>query len=459
MTMEEHDLITILDDFKFLIDQRQDAKLRNILISMHPSDIAELGERLGNNEELVYLFNLMDAETASEAIMELEETVREHLIEKLENRRLSELVDEMDSDDAADFVSEIPEEDKEEVLEHVEQEDVDEVRELLKHPEDTAGGIMALEIIAVRDDSSVDEAIDEIRRKAEEVEDIYNVYVVDKANKLTGMVTMKDLILAKGNTSVANIVLKEVFAVPVNMDQEEVAKLARKYDLVSIPVVDDQDYLLGRITIDDIVDVIQDEATEDIHKMAGLTDEEEIRETAVFKIVKARIPWLVWGLFGGLISAWVMGEYHTTLQNKITLAFFVPIIMAMAGNIGIQSSALVVRGLATGEIVPQDLMWRCFKEIKVALLNGIILSFILLATISTGWGSQDGTAHYDLAILISVSLLIIIVVAGVLGSTIPLVLKKVKVDPALATGPFITTSNDIIGLFLYLKLAELFLGL
>ena len=457
--MQENDLKEILDDFRYLIEAKQDIKLLNILMSMHASDIADLAEILHSDQQRLYLFNLMEAEMASEAIMELDEVYREHLIEKMEPRRLSQLVDEMDSDDAADFVSEIPEEEKEKVLEHVEDEDVEEVRLLLEHENDTAGGIMALEIISVHDESTVDESIDEIRRKAEEVDDIYNIYVVDRENRLTGIVTMKDLILAAGTRKVSDIVTSNIVSVPVSMDQEDVAILARKYDLVSVPVVDEDGHLLGRITIDDIVDVMEEEATEDIHKMAGLTDEEEIRETAVFRIVRARIPWLCFGLFGGLIGAFIMNAFHGSIQRQLELSFFIPVIMAMAGNIGIQSSTLVVRGLATGEIGTQDLMVRCMKELRIALLNGLILSVLLYFFVTLYYLYSKGSADTTmLALVISTSLLSVIMVAGALGSTIPLILKRFDFDPALSTGPFITSSNDIIGIFIYLSIADFILN-
>lgn len=456
MPFEEQDIKQIADDFKFFITERQDAKLRTLLLSLHPSDVAELIERLDDGDEQAYLINLMDTAPASEAIVELDEVTREQVVAKLGNRRLSELIGEMDSDDAADFVSELPEEAKEAVLEHIESADEEEVRQLLTHKEDTAGGIMALEIVAVPESCTVDEAIGEIRKKAEEVGEIYNVYVVDGNGKLVGLVNIKDLILARGQRRISEVMNTDFLAVPVTMDQEEVANLARKYDLVSIPVVDDQDRLLGRITIDDLLDVVEEETTEDIHKMAGLTDEEEVRETAVFRIVRARIPWLVWGLLGGLISAGVMYKFEASLQQEIVLAYFVPVIMAMAGNIGIQSSTIVVRGLATGEIVTHDLLWRFLREIRIAVLNGLILSTILFIVIYVGWHR-----YYErpliLAMLISSALMTIILVAGILGSIIPLALKKLNVDPALATGPFITTSNDIIGLLVYLSIASFFL--
>ncbi|RMD95327.1 MAG: magnesium transporter, partial [Calditrichaeota bacterium] len=251
MSMDEKDLENIRDDLLFLIHEKQDGKLANILLSMHPSDIADLLESIEDEEARLYLFNLLDAESASNVILEMDDVTREGLVENLEKARLTELVDEMDSDDAADFVSELSDEVAEEVLEKAEEENVEEVRQLLEHKEDTAGGLMALEIVIVRDDSTVDQAIAEIREKAEEVEDVYNVFVVDKDGRLVGTVTLKDLILAPGEKPVAEIMNRDVLSVPVGLDQEEVANFARRYDLVTIPVVDEKGRLMGRITIDD----------------------------------------------------------------------------------------------------------------------------------------------------------------------------------------------------------------
>ena len=358
----------------------------------------------------------------------------------------------MDSDDATDFVAGLSTEMAEEVLEEAEAEGVEEVRQLMAHKEDTAGGLMALEIVTVNEDSTVDEAIAEIRKKADEVQDIYNVYVVDKEGHLVGTLALKDLILAPGHTPVAEIMNRDFKAVPVTMDQEEVAHFARRYDLVAVPVVDEHGKLLGRITIDDIVDVMQEEAEEDIQRMAGLADEEELRETSVLKIVRVRIPWLFTGLLGGLISATVLSFYSDSLEKVLSLAFFVPVITAMGGNVGIQSSAIVVRGLAMGEIDFGDIFKRLLKELKIALMNGLILGALIFLVVRIGWHEQVG-----IAMLVGGALLAVIFVASVIGTTVPLILKRLNIDPALATGPFITTSNDIVGLFIYLALATQFL--
>ncbi len=453
MPIEEKDLKTILDDISYLIAARQEASVKAMLLSLRSEDIAQLINHLKNKEERLYVFKLLDTESASEVIMELDEVVREQLVDHLGMRELAELVDEMDSDDAADFVSELDEEVVDEVLENVEEEDREEVRQLLEHEEDTAGGIMALEIIAVNQSWTVDQVIQEIRRKADEVDDVYNVYVVDDDGKLVGFVTVKDLIIASGDTIVKTIMDRDVLSVPVTMDQEQVANFAKKYDLVSVPVVDADNRLLGRITIDDIVDVMVEEATEDIQKMAGLSDDEDVRQTSVFRIVRGRLPWLITGLMGGIFAAFVMASYENSLRLEMTLLFFVPVVLGMGGNVGIQSSAIVVRGLATGEISGKDIFRRLLKEMKVSLMNGLILGLVIFTVVSFGFRESS----LKVGFLISSALMTVMLMAGIVGSTVPLILKKMNIDPALATGPFITTSNDIIGLYIYLAMATFFL--
>ncbi len=453
MPIEEKDLKTILDDLEYLIKARQEASLKNMLLSLRSEDIAQLINNIKDNASRLYVFKLLDTESASEVIMELDDVVREQLVDHLEMRELAELVDEMDSDDAADFVSELDEEVVDEVLENVEEEDREEVRQLLEHEEDTAGGIMALEIIAVNQNWTVDQVIQEIRRKADEVDDVYNVYVVDDEGTLVGFVTVKDLIIASGDTIVSKIMDRDVFSVPVTMDQEQVAHYAKKYDLVSVPVVDENNRLLGRITIDDIVDVMVEEATEDIQKMAGLSDDEDLRQTSVFRIVRGRLPWLITGLMGGIFAAFVMASYEQSLRMEMTLLFFVPVVLGMGGNVGIQSSAIVVRGLATGEISGKDIFRRLAKEMKVSLINGLFLGLIIFAVVTLGFKEPSAKVGF----LIGSALISVMLMAGIVGSTVPLVLKKINIDPALATGPFITTSNDIIGLYIYLAMATFFL--
>ncbi len=465
MRIDEKDLRELVGNFEFFIKEKQDARLQHLLVGMHPSDVASILNRIRKDEHRLYLFHLLDREVASDTILKIDEAIREDLVELLEQEMITELVDEMDSDDATDFVSELSDEMAEDVLKNVEQEDADEVKQLMQHREDTAGGIMALEIVVVNKDVSVDEAIEEIRRKSDEVEEIYNLFVVDDENKLVGQVSIKDLILVHGDTPIAEIMETDVASVPVTMDQEEVANYARKYDLVSVPVVDEQYHLLGRITIDDIIDVMEEEAAEDLHRMAGITDEEELREPSSFRIVRGRILWLVFGLFGGLWGAEVIKLFQHQIAKLAILAIFIPVILSMGGNVGMQCSAIVVRGLATGEIDFKDIYKRLFKELKISLINGLALGTLLF--IYAFIRADDAKASlmiasvqpWELSLVVGIALLSVIFVASVVGTTIPLILKKIKIDPALATGPFITTSNDIIALFIYFAIATVILDI
>jgi magnesium transporter len=340
------------------------------------------------------------------------------------------------------------------ILKQIEPQESAEVRQLLAHEEDTAGGIMALELVAMAQDSTIGEAINEIRKKAEEIETINHVYVVDDKRRLVGLVPLKKLILAEPYTRLSEIMNRDVISVPVGTDQEEVAKLVRKYDLLSVPVVDVQGRLIGRITHDDIVDVMEEEAAEDISHMAGIAshgDIRDIRDTSVLRTARIRLPWLVIGLFGGIVAAWILSFFEDKLQqNIVVLMFFVPVVMAMGGNAGIQSSTIVVHGLATGSIGLGDMVQRLLREMRVAFLNGFLCGLLLLLIVTVVWNQP----HYG--ILVGVSLLIVMFVAALVGASIPLLLKRYNVDPAIATGPFITISNDILGLFIYMAISTMY---
>lgn len=447
--MDEKDLNQIVEDLEFLAAEKDKPKILNILIGNHPADIANIIRNL-SDEHNQYVFNLLDADTASDVIMELDDVSRERLVSELRHDRLSEIVDEMDSDDATDLVAELPEEVAERVLDSIDEEDSEEVKELLRHEEDTAGGIMALEFISVGEDVTVDQAIKEIRTKTEEVGEVYNVYVVNNKGQLVGVFPLKKLILARSNVKVKNLMNREVISVPIDMDQEEVANNFRRYDLVSIPVIDNSGKLVGRITVDDIVDVMEEEASEDIQKMAGITDEEEIRETSVFKISFGRLPWLIIAFIGQLLAALVLKQFETSLKEIFMATLFIPLMMAMGGNSGIQASIIVVRGIALGELNPGDTLQRLSKEIKVALFNGTVCGILLFGVVAVLDKPPFG-------MVLALAMLTVILNASLFGASIPLILKRVGVDPAIATGPLITTFNDIIGLFIYLGLIALWL--
>lgn len=448
--MEDLDRQEILEDVSFLIEEKQAPKLRAIMLDAHPADIADLLVHM-EGEPRRYLFNALDLRTAADVILEVDEPTREELINECDEHQLAGMVREMNSDDAADFIGELPTELTAKILKEIEPEESAEVRQLLAHGEDTAGGIMALELVAAPQDSTVEEAINEIRKKADEIDTINHVYVVDDNRRLLGTVHLKQLILAEPYTRLSEIMSRDVISVQVGTDQEEVAKLARKYDLLSVPVVDVQGRLVGRITYDDIVDVMEEEAAEDISHMAGIASRGDIRDGSVLRTARIRLPWLVIGLFGGIIAAWILSFFENKLQqNIVVLMFFVPVVMAMGGNAGIQSSTIVVHGLATGSIGLGDMLQRLLREMRVAFLNGFLCGLLLLLIVTVVWRQP----HYG--ILVGASLLIVMFVAALVGASIPLLLKRYNIDPAIATGPFITISNDILGLFIYMAISTMY---
>lgn len=450
--MDQNDIREIVENIRFLISVKDTAKLKNILLSTHPADIADIFDHF-DEDERDYLFSFLPPEEASEVIVELDDFHRGDLLEDLNEDRLSELVDEMDSDDATDLVAELPSEVADKVLQSIDEQDSDEVKELMRHDEESAGGIMALEFIVVSQNSTIDEAIREIRKKAEEVEDVYYVYVIDDNGILVGTLSLKNLILSGSKRKVSEVMDRDVISVDEDMDQEEVANIAKKYDLVAVPVVDKRKRLVGRITIDDIVDVIEDEASEDIHRFAGITDEEEIHEKSSFKISRARLPWLLVAFGGQLCSAFILHHFQSTLKEIIIATFFIPIIMAMGGNVGIQSSTIMVRGLATGEIGLIHARRQFLKEMRVSLINGFVCGILILLIVGL-WLKE-----IQFGAILALSLFLIIVNAGFVGALIPLVCKKLNIDPAIATGPFITTTNDAFGLLIYLGLTTLYLSI
>jgi len=440
----EMSLDEILEDIRYLIKNNQKEFIQNIIADLHPADIADLITHL-DGEDRRAIFNLLSTDVASDVLIELDESVKEDILKGIDSQRLAEIVNRMDSDDAADIVSELPIDQASEVLEQVEEESSEEIQELLLYPEDTAGGIMAKEYVAVDANSTVEEAIEEIRRKHHDVEDLYYCYVVDDFGTLVGMVSLSRLILAEPHTKVRDIMDEDVVVIESDMDQEEVARLFRKYDLVAAPVVNKRHKLIGRITIDDIVDVIDEEMDEDLGRIAG-TGEEEVLEDSVIQISRSRLPWLILSFIGEMISAFILKHFEGTIQQIIASTFFIPLVMALGGSTGQQSSIIVVRGLATGEIALKDTRRRLRRELSVSLLNGAFLGTLIFIIIAL-WHKD-----FVFGLLLSTTLIMIIMNASIFGAIIPIFFKKINVDPALATGPFVATFNDVVGLLIYFTL-------
>ncbi|SDW21702.1 magnesium transporter [Lutibacter oricola] len=439
-----------LEEIQQLIASKSNEHILNLLDEVHYADIAELVEELNFNDGL-YLIKLLDSEKTSDVIAELDEDDREKILKELSAKEIAEEIDELDTDDAADIIAELPEEQKEEVISHLEDvEHAKEIVELLRYDDDTAGGLMAKELVKVNENWNVLTCVKEMRAQAEEVTRVHSIYVVDDNDILKGRLSLKDLLTTSTKTAIKDVFIKKVDSVTVNEEDEEVARIMQKYDLEAIPVVDEIGRLVGRITIDDIVDVIKEEAEKDYQMAAGLVEDVEADDT-IWELTRARLPWLFLGLLGGVGAARIMGLFEGALEDNAILFMFTPLIAAMAGNVGVQSSAIIVQGLANDNL-KGSISNRLLKEFSLALVNGAVLAVVLFA-FTWIWQSDFNTA-----LAISISLFAVIIVAGIIGTFIPLFLDKRGIDPAIATGPFITTSNDIFGILIYFWIAKLILG-
>jgi magnesium transporter len=442
-----------IDELKTLINSKDDAAALNRIDELHPADIAEIFSEL-EREESIYLYNLLDSEISADVLVELPEDEREQFIESMPGEMIArKVIDNMESDDAADLLSELSEEKQEEVLQSLEDvEQAGDIADLMSFDEDTAGGLMAKELIMVEEDWDIARCITEIRRQAGEVYEFYYVYVVDKDEVLIGTVTLKKLIIARPATKIKNIVDTDIISVKTDTPSFEVANIMKKYDLVSMPVVDTVGRLVGRITIDDVVDVIKEEAEKDYQMISGITEDVEHSDN-VFLLTRARLPWLIIGLTGGILGSRVISMHENELKISPEMALFFPLIGAMGGNAGVQSSSIVVQGIAAGTIDLQGIGGKLFKEFTVALINGFILSGLIFLY------NLLFSDSFALTLTVSIALFSVILFASVFGTFVPLILHKFKIDPALATGPFITTTNDIIGLSIYLAMGRVLYGL
>jgi len=432
-----------------LINTERTQLLKSILEPLKPVEIANILLQLKLKQQLVLLENL-DRETSSEVLNNLQDSpsILGDIVEQISTDRLSNAIEDMPQDDAADFVGLLDDEKAEALLEELPEKDREELTNLLQYDEESAGGLMTPYVVAIRKDQTVAAAIKEIQKfvKKEGFELFYTAYVVDDHDHLIGTIGTTELLLAERHKLIENLMNPEVVAVDQDLDQEEVARIAQEYDLVVVPVIDKHLRLIGRITLDDLVDVIVDEYNEDIGHIAG-TGDEEVSETSVIRASGDRLPWLLVGLFGGFLTAIIMSLYESALISLPDVTYFIPLVAALGGSIGIQSSSIVVRGLATGAIQTTDILVRLWKELRVAFLNGIICSFILAGM---SWYLTDDVGR---AFTSGFSLLIVVCFAAAVGSTIPIILKRMNIDPAIATGPFITTTSDIIGIAIYLGFA------
>lgn len=430
-------------EVKGLLAAADEKHLELLFADLHPADIAEVIDEL-ELDEAKLLYKTLEAEKASEVIVYLEEEVREKFLSSLSAKEIAEqFIDNLESDDAADIIAQLPVDVREEVISLI--DDVDQashIIDLMNFEEGTAGALMGKELVQVREDLTVSEAVREVRNQSELLDSIYTVYVVDHRNILLGTIPVKKLLFNHESTLISHIYNPEIIMVKTNTESEEVANIMKKYDLVVLPVVDELKRLVGRITIDDIVDVIQEEADKDYQMASGLSESVESTDT-VFQLTRARLPWLLVGLSGGILSSRIITVYEHQIQIYPEMAFFMPLIAAMGGNVGVQSSAIIVQGLANDTLGFDGIFQKLTKEFTVALVNGVALSGLLLAY------NLIIASSLNLTFTVSAALLSVIIFAALFGTIVPLMLDKYKIDPALATGPFITTMNDICGLIIY----------
>lgn len=441
-----------LENVEQLVAQKKRKAIRDLMGEFHFADLAEVLDAL-ETEQATYLVKSLESDVTSEALMELDDDVREKILGRLSPNEIARELEEMDTDDAADVVSELDIAIQQKVIDRIEDEEhAADIVELLKYDEDTAGGLMAKELVRVKDTWTTAGCIREMRRQAKNVTRVHSIYVVDKAGVLKGRLSLKDLLTAPERARIADIYIPKVDFVTDNTEGEEVARIMQKYDLEAIPVVNNAGVLLGRVTIDDIVDFIREEAEKDYQMAAGISGDVEA-DDSLGKLTKARLPWLLIGMFGGIGAASIIDGFGTILTDFPNLFLFVPLIQATAGNVGVQSSAIVVQGLAN-DTLKGNIAGRLLKETALALINGLSIALIVLI-----FSYLFFNTTYLESISIGLAVVVVILIAALVGTFVPMLLDKKGIDPAVATGPFITTSNDVFGILIYFLIAKLILGI
>lgn len=434
-----------------LIANREDDAIIAFLSDFHFADIAEMLDEL-DIEESTYILKLLDSEVTSEIFIEIDEELRKKILKNFSPSEIAEEIEEMDTDDATDIITELDDDIQQDVIRHIEDpEHAEDILELMGYGEDTAGGLMAKELVKVKETWTVARCVREMRKQAEYVTRVHSIYVTDDAGVLKGRLSLKDLLTTSPRTHISEVYIPKVDFVSVHTEAEEVARIMRKYDLEAIPVVDGNHILVGRITIDDIIDFIEEEAEKDYQLAAGITEDVEA-DDGLFKQTRARLPWLLIGMMGGLGAATIISGFEVIMTQYPKLLIFVPLIQATAGNVGVQSSAIIVQGLANNSL-KGHLLARIIRETTVALVNGISLALIVLLVSHFIFFTS-----YLESISIGIALVTVIILAAIVGNLIPIFLNNRGIDPAVATGPFITTSNDVLGIFTYFLIAKTILG-
>ncbi len=438
-----------IEHIRDIIERRDEDQAKKELADLHPADIAELYQEL-DLEQAEFLYHLLDDDVAADVLMELDEDDRRKLLSNMPAEEIAkQFIDHLDTDDAVDIIQELDEEDRDKILSHIDDvEQAGDIIDLLKYDEDTAGGLMGTEMIVVNENWSMPECIKQMRMQAEEMDEIYYVYVVDNDYRLRGILPLKTLLTHPSVSKIKHVMEENPASVKADTPIDEVALDFEKYDLVAMPVVDSIGRLVGRITVDDVMDQVRESTERDYQLASGLSSDVETDDT-LFTQTKARLPWLLIGMLGGIGNSLILGNFESGFAVDPTLALFIPLIGGTGGNVGTQSSAIVVQGLANGSLDIKNSGRQLIKELGVGLINGCIISFLVFVYNFF----KLGTAHQTTTIAVSLSLMSVVIFASVFGTFVPLTLEKLKIDPALATGPFISITNDIIGMLIYMLIS------
>ncbi len=454
--MQENNWQDILEKLEEALEVKNNALIINLLDGLHPADIAELLKKL-DIKDIVYIIRLLPDEISAEVLTELDDDLQEEVLEKLSTEEITEIVEELETDEAADLLAELPENQKAEVITSMEDADqAKDIVELLRYDEDTAGGLMGKELVKVNENWTVLRAVAEMRKQAENTTRVHTIFVVDDDNKLKGRLSLKRLLTTSTKTPIKEVYNPDIKFVRVNDPATEVAQMMQKYNLFVVPVVDELGRLVGQITLDDVLEYVQEEAEKDYQMAVGLADEVEL-DDKLTDMMKARLPWLIVALLGGFLSVSVLNGFSAALNKYAVLFFFTPLIAATAGNVGVQSAAIMVQSLARGT-VKNDLWKKLLKEVSLSFLNGTVLAMVLLVVGKVFLGHILPGFDIKMAVTVAISLVSVIIIASLVGTFVPLMLHRFGIDPAVATGPFITTSNDIFGLFIFFTIARIILG-
>ena len=437
-----------IKEIQQVIDDKNEQKAKEYLKDLHPADIAELYQAL-NLDEAEFIYRLLDSEKAADVLMELDEDDRKKLLKRLPNEMIAkQFIDHLDTDDAVDLIRELDEEAQEEILSHIDDvEQAGDIVDLLKYDEDTAGGLMGTEMVVVNENWSMPECLKEMRIQAEDMDEIYYVYVVDDDERLKGVFPLKKMITNPSVSKIKHVMKKDPVSVKTDTPIEEVAQAFEKYDLVAVPVIDSIGRLVGRITVDDVMDEVREQAEREYQLASGLSQDVESTDT-IFTQTSARLPWLLIGMFGGLANSVILGNFEAGFVSNPAMALFIPLIGGTGGNVGIQSSAIVVQGLANGSFSLRNSGKQILKELGVALINACMISALVFVYNWIRMGNNGVT------ISVSLSLFSVVIFASIFGTIVPMTLERFKIDPAIATGPFITITNDIIGMLIYMSISS-----